>query len=539
MAWNGSGVFARIHNWVTDRDSAIDITASRMDAEQDGIAAGITACLAKNGENAATAALPMGGFRHTGVGNASARDNYAAAGQVQDGGFLYAADSGVADAYVMTIAPAITAYATGQIFLMKAGNTNTGASVIDINGVGSKALVDEANNALGAGYIVSGQFYSLIYDGTSFRVTWQERLTKATQTIVDAGTNDTDYITPLKLTAAPQLYRRNLLINAQMTGARRGTSFAAAANGDYTLDRWEYTKVGAMVHTVSQETDVPTIAEAGVKLTHSILIDCTTIDSSIAVGDYCTVGQKVQGLTFRAIAGLGSACGFWHKHTKTGVHCVSFRNSGNDRSFVQEYTQTTTDTWEYSEVLILASPSAGTWDYSTGIGLNVTFALACGSTFQTTAGAWQTGNYLATSSQVNDCDSTSNNFRIAAPQLEKGDVATPFDMRPQEFDDLLSSWFHRRVKSFGINGIVSATTSFRFTMFVPEMRDTPIVTLLDTNPNIVYGNSSAAGSSATLSATTISNMGFRGTINGFTGLTVGDACFITDNQEIFDINAEL
>ncbi|MBL4680853.1 MAG: hypothetical protein JKY88_09040 [Pseudomonadales bacterium] len=171
MAWNGSGVFTRVHNWVADRDAAIDITATRMDAEDDGLATGLTACLAKNGENAATAALPMGGFRHTGVGNATARNNYSAVGQVQDNAFLYAADSGVADAYIMTLSPAITAYVTGQQFLMKAANANTGASTITINGVGSKAIVDYAGTALVGSEIAAGRYYPLVYDGTAFRMT--------------------------------------------------------------------------------------------------------------------------------------------------------------------------------------------------------------------------------------------------------------------------------------------------------------------------------------------------------------------------------
>lgn len=170
MAWSGSGVFARIHNWVTDRDAAIDITASRMDAEMDGMATGITACLAKNGENAATANLPMGGFEHTGVGNSTARDNYGATGQIQDGSFVYAADSGAADAYVMTLSPVITAYATGQKFLMKAANANTTASVINIDSVGSKAIVDAEGNALTGGEIVASAYCELVYDGTAFRL---------------------------------------------------------------------------------------------------------------------------------------------------------------------------------------------------------------------------------------------------------------------------------------------------------------------------------------------------------------------------------
>lgn len=170
MAWNGSGIFSRIHNWVVDRDSAVNITASRMDAEMDGMATGITDCLTKNGENSPSADLPMATYRHTGVSDANARDNYPSSGQAQDSAMIYAVDSGAADAYVMTLSPAITAYSDGQSFIIKPGNTNTGAVTVNINSVGAVAVVDEAGSALSAGDFIAGRYYGIVFDGTSFRL---------------------------------------------------------------------------------------------------------------------------------------------------------------------------------------------------------------------------------------------------------------------------------------------------------------------------------------------------------------------------------
>jgi len=55
MSWNGSGTFSRIHDWVTDKGNAIGIVATRHDAEDDSFAAGIQACVTKNGESKFTA----------------------------------------------------------------------------------------------------------------------------------------------------------------------------------------------------------------------------------------------------------------------------------------------------------------------------------------------------------------------------------------------------------------------------------------------------------------------------------------------------
>ena len=170
MAWV-SGVFSRLHNWVNDRDANIKILATRHDAEDDNLAAGINNTLTKDGQNSATANLPMGNFRHTGVGNASARTDYASAAQIQDSEVVYVADTGTADVYAIALSPAITAYVTGNLFWFKAANTNTGASTINVNSVGAKSIVRTVNAVLVAGDIQANGIYGVIYDGTNFQLT--------------------------------------------------------------------------------------------------------------------------------------------------------------------------------------------------------------------------------------------------------------------------------------------------------------------------------------------------------------------------------
>lgn len=168
MSWS-AGIFSRIHNWVSDRDAVINITASRMDEDSDDFVAGINNTLTKDGQNSPTADLPMASQKHTTVGNASARNQYAAAGQVQDAAFIYAADSGAADVYAITLAPAITAYATGALYLFKAANTNTGASTLNVNGLGAKAI-QKRGAALAAGDIAANNLVAVVYDGTQFQL---------------------------------------------------------------------------------------------------------------------------------------------------------------------------------------------------------------------------------------------------------------------------------------------------------------------------------------------------------------------------------
>ena len=59
MAFNGSGTFARLYNWVVDRDASVPITASRMDNEMDGMATGLTTTITKDGQTTTTARIPF------------------------------------------------------------------------------------------------------------------------------------------------------------------------------------------------------------------------------------------------------------------------------------------------------------------------------------------------------------------------------------------------------------------------------------------------------------------------------------------------
>jgi hypothetical protein len=71
MAFNGSGVFARLYNWATDAANAIDIEAARMDAEMDGFATGLSNTITRDGQSTITADIPFNGNKITGLADPS------------------------------------------------------------------------------------------------------------------------------------------------------------------------------------------------------------------------------------------------------------------------------------------------------------------------------------------------------------------------------------------------------------------------------------------------------------------------------------
>jgi len=83
----------------------------------------------------------------------------------------YEDSGGAANAYTLSIDAAISAYAAGQIFKFKANHANTGASTLNINGIGALTIKKNGGAAdLIVGDIVTGQLVFVMYDGTNLQL---------------------------------------------------------------------------------------------------------------------------------------------------------------------------------------------------------------------------------------------------------------------------------------------------------------------------------------------------------------------------------
>lgn len=200
MAWN-TGTFSREHNWVQDQGNGIKIRADRHDEEDDNLATGINTCLTKDGQNSPSADLPMATHKHTGVGNAAARNQYAAAGQVQDQSFTWCGTAGgTKNALTLTPSPAITAYAAGQRFVFKSGSTQSDDAVtVDVSGVGTKAIQSDGGALSATVFIEANKWYEITYDGAAFQAS---KITAVPLGLVAVGTTNTQTLTNKTLTNA-------------------------------------------------------------------------------------------------------------------------------------------------------------------------------------------------------------------------------------------------------------------------------------------------------------------------------------------------
>lgn len=199
------------------------------------------------------------------------------------------------------------------------------------------------------------------------------------------------------LEARKSTYHHNDIINGDFRIAQAGTSFVAPASGAYDLDGWLNENTSAAVFTVAQVAG----STAG-RLARRVTI--TTADATVAAGDLVTDGTRIEGYNIEKYVGNTFTIAFRAKAPVAGIHCIALRNAGNDRSYVKEINFPTANVWQDCSFTVTGGlPTAGTWNYTNGVGLAVSFAHTVGATYQTTPDAWNTGNFLGTANQVNDC----------------------------------------------------------------------------------------------------------------------------------------
>lgn len=236
MAFNGSGTFVRLYNWVNDAASNIKIRADRMDAETDGIATGLSTCITKDGQTTITANLPMAGFKHTGVADGSAVTHYGSVGQIQLGKVNWVAAGGTADALTASYAVAYAALVDGMVCYVRAASANaTTTPSFAPSGLTARTITKNGGQALVAGDIY-GAGHELILRYLVASTRW-ELLNPATATIsgILGSANGGTANGFTKFSGPTTSEKTFTLPNASATLATTGTNtFAGAQIGTVT-----------------------------------------------------------------------------------------------------------------------------------------------------------------------------------------------------------------------------------------------------------------------------------------------------------------
>jgi hypothetical protein len=212
---------------------------------------------------------------------------------------------------------------------------------------------------------------------------------------------------------------------------------------------------------------------------------------------------------------------------------------------VATYTINAANTFETKSVTI-AGDTSGTWAKDNTIGILLTFDLGSGSNYNTTAGAWQAGDFTRTSGCVNFIATSGATFYITGVQLEAGTAASPFEYRQYGTElALCQRYYWRSVSGVNFNtfaiGVVdsAASCSGVYAKHPVTMRTTPTCSF--SNLRLYDGTGSPAVTSlaGNWSSTESWSQGFNAS---GAGLTQGRAVAIQANNSstsYIDASAEL
>ena len=230
------------------------------------------------------------------------------------------------------------------------------------------------------------------------------------------------------------LFRKNVIIGGDFNTNpwQRGVSFVSPAVNTYLADRWAATFGGVATYTFRKEAG-PGDTGSGY-VANCLEVEVTGASGALGAGDHAALYQKIEGYNFAQIARRTAVVSFWHKHSVAGQYYVGATNNAKTKGFISAaYQQTVADTWEFSSVILEATPDAGVWEYTNSTGLQLFFAFAAGANYQGIPGSWvdlAAQVKFAGADQLNLAAAVGNKFRIAHVQLEAGNAASPFEWLP-------------------------------------------------------------------------------------------------------------
>jgi len=294
---------------------------------------------------------------------------------------------------------------------------------------------------------------------------------------------------------------RNRIINGAMTIDQRNSGATlTAVNDTYYLDRYQVPISAGLASsfTIQQSSTAPS------NFTNSLLITSTAA-STISSSAYALVWQKIEGLNCSDL-GWGTSTAknvtlsFWVRSSLTGSFGGSVQNNGQTRAYPFIYTINTANTWEYKTINISGDTTGG-WATNTSAGIVLGFSLACGSSTLNPAGAWVASQTLGATGQTNVLATNGATFYITGVQLEKGNIATSFDVRPYGTElALCQRYFEKMVYPIssytGFSGwAITSGAAYFSLVFSVDKRTTPTLSasgnfrgqgLLDTADSSTY-----------------------------------------------------
>ncbi len=296
---------------------------------------------------------------------------------------------------------------------------------------------------------------------------------------------------------------KNRLINGAMVIDQRnaGASVTALDTNLYTLDRWQAICAVSSKYTVQQNAGSVTPPAGFVNYLGVTSSSAYTVGST----EYFFMRQRIEGYNI-ADLGWGTAnaktvtLSFWVRSSLTGTFGGAIRNNATDRAYPFSYTISSANTWEQKTITI-SGETTGTWLTTNGVGMNVDFGLGVGSTYQGTANAWASANYLSPTGSVSVVGTSGATFYITGVQLEAGSTATSFDYRDYSRELAMCQRYFYQLNSstqIGVAACYSSGNNFTVYKNPVSMRTAPAITNNSASGTLASNGTTPSWSSPTL-----------------------------------------
>lgn len=279
----------------------------------------------------------------------------------------------------------------------------------------------------------------------------------------------------------------NPVRNGDFLVAQAGTSFPGITTtpGTHTLDGWLVGHSSAGVVSAYR-----TVAGVGInKYANWHDVQVTTVDASIGSTDYCIVYQPIEGYDMAIHDGNTFTVSFRVRSSVTGIHTCYLRGAGIAAYYLHEFNILAANVPQFVSFTVVGGlPAAGVLDTTTGIGIELGFVLAAGSSLQGTVGSWQVGSRIASPSQVNCLGTINGVFGVTSVQINPGTTAKNFK-RPTYEASLARCQRYYEVLSVQVGEDTAASTRGNGHSWKVEKRVTP---------NITVANGAGPNSTATV-----------------------------------------
>jgi hypothetical protein len=221
---------------------------------------------------------------------------------------------------------------------------------------------------------------------------------------------------------------RNALINGDMRIAQRGVS--STSTGAFVVDRFKINSsitTGVITYTQNTLTTSDTPYQYGFRYAANLV--ATTACSSYLYIQPMTIleGYSIQDFKWGTPFGAPATMSFWYRSNMPAgsTSHMSLRNYNVSTSYIAPFT--TTGTWQFLTFTIPPPPS-GTAFGTGGSGALELFISSLGTT-QGTLG-WSATTSTGYTGSFNWAATLNTYIQFTGVQLEKGTVATPFEVRP-------------------------------------------------------------------------------------------------------------